>query len=506
MANNSTKIFEKLLMCAKIIGGIQGQISRQISSNDGLTDDLIESSPEADKKSAYMPKVFAIESVLIPLGFLNNLATQLADGKACHGYFQNELLENPGMQVLSHTILKTKMETKKTYKDLYDYCVPGIVNAVQNIDVDKNAPEPYNSFNILDLETWLLASLIDIFDTYFGADPLSEEIANDNKAREQIVNALVERLENISTGTDVGINKEFGKRGWYASTQIVGQLNKYSKSLVRRRAKKANKHLPEDEDIDAWDNLIEEVLALPAVIESTLVTTRAVCALLVVGKEVFAEGDFEAEVEDDARVIRNAFASAEKEVLCSEHFLQFVFGLLEKFKSIDLIDAKDFDQFIHLTSLLAFAFKGGYFLDDQEPGNVDKLNAVATNAGFPDRASVMAVIKKHLVQKTGLRNELVRIGEDAVLDKLTYFLATGDLTVLVDKNTGDFIPFTSPKDKEAFPSEHKFSYNLALPLIVKAMAQISLDERFRLMASTYHEEWSDICWPEEWLFEIEESA
>ncbi len=506
MANNSTKIFETLLMCVKIITGIQGQISRQIRSKDGLSDTLIKLSSEAVKNNAYMPKVFAIESVLIPLGFLNNLAIQLADGKADHGYLRDTIISNPDMQQLSLTILQKKTENKKRYKELYDYCVPGVVNAVRDIDADKNAPKPYNAFNILDLETWLLASLIDIFDAYFGADPLNKEIAKDNEAREQIVNALVERLENISTGTEVGINKEFGKRGWYASTQIVEQLNKYSKALVRRSAKKTNEYLPEDGDIDAWNNLIEGMLVLPAVIESTLVTTRAVCALLVVGKEVFAEGGFEAEVEDDARLIRNAFANAEKEVLRSEHFLQFVFGLLEKFKSIDSIDAKDFDQFIHLTALLAFAFKGGYFLDDQDLGNVDKLNEVATNAGFPDRASVMAVIKKHLVWKSGLRSELVRTDEGAVLNKLTYFLATGDLTVLVDENTGDFIPFANPTEKEAFSPKHKFSYNLALPLIVKAMAQISLDERFRLMVSTHHEEWPDISWPEQWLFEIEESA
>jgi hypothetical protein len=482
MARSKSNEWEQLKEHARLLRSIQTKLFEQVDKGV-ITDDIADSKEAANE---IMPRVYAIESALVSLGSISSVSNSLREG-AGYVKLEDDIQDDVVLRDLSIDYLRDKERTKRFARLFKEHAVD-VLTFVENIEKTPITPKPYGGFVDFDMEVWALACLIDIKDVFFRRR-IDTRIAEDNKELEKRIETVVSsRLEQIRQEATDGINKNV-RVGWYGSMTAMKSIRELlpNKKIQRDLEKQKNLSAALQGVGGSWEALLGKILNHRAVVETILLSTRAVCAFVAIAQDVLVSSRVGNKGGED---VSQTFKDIENDVLRNEAFAQFCLSQLAQYRQTRRLPLEDVDPFIHLTGILAFSLSRGYFSapDGKAKGELRE----SLQRDFKDRNEiVVTMLDKYERDVVDL---LIKDDSDLYREK-NIFVATSDLARLYDED-GNLKSLRTIEDKAeiggADLDHHTFVYVVALPIAVKALAQLSIGERLNRMAAVNHEHWGEL--------------
>ena len=339
------------------------------------------------------------------------------------------------------------------------------------------------------MEIWVLACLLDFKDVFFSRG-ISAEIAEERDFEKRIDDLVTNRLADFARERN-----PISRVGWYGSMRVMKSISDLIDDIKRQqRELKQNPGLTialEDVEDKKWESLIQELIKHDAIAETILLSTRAVCAFVVLAHDVLT-------FQKAAGDVSTYFDAIEQRILKSDDFAAFCLERLKKYTEPSRLIEEDIDAFIHLTGILAFALSKGYF----SPQGSDDKNKLRENLkekfGFENRQAIIGAI----VERFSDVNQVLTSRKSKFYDKENWFVATANLQKLYEDD-GKMKTLRKLQEKEAIGEDYSFKFLVALPIAVKAMAQLSIDERLDRMAGLSHDRWGELEFAP-WLTRVED--
>lgn len=491
MARSDLGELEQLREHAQLLIAIQNKLFEQVEKGS-ITDDISQGSPDE-----IMPRIFAIESALVPLGALSMVSSLLRDESSGYSRLEENIQRDSKLQDLSIDFLRGK-DRARWFTKLYQQYGKEILSFVEAIQKTQVVPKPYGKFVDFDMEVWALACLLDFKDVFFQRQ-IDSNIAKQQEFEKKIDGLVSNRLDDFDFAREGrgGINS-VSRVGWYGSMASMERLSEL-------QTKRAQQHgLVQDHPNVAkalkrtggWDALIEELANHDAIAETVLLSTRSVCAFVVLAHDVLAlrKG------EEGGGAVSTFFDNIEKDVLRTDGFAAFCLGRLRKYKQIPRLPLEEIDPFIHLTGILAFALSRGYFSPND---NKNEIRATLKEFDFNNRGEIIDAI----MDKFRDVGDLLVRGDSEMYDQENRFVATADLARLYTDD-GALKLLRSVEDKAAIGDDndrddHSFQFVVSLPIAIKALAQLSIDERLDRMTAVHHDQWTQLTFAP-WLERVEQ--
>ncbi|MBF0393064.1 MAG: hypothetical protein HQL38_10315 [Alphaproteobacteria bacterium] len=467
------------------IAGIQGELLQQLNEG-GFVDDFVKGT-----EGAFMHLAFGAEAVVIPVGIFHHLATELSVKAGFEG-IKRKLEDDPRMSRFSVARIRNS-ELAESFRLLFSEVYEKLLDKIT--DIENANPAPYGDRLVLDIESWLLSAMVDLDDVYF----LRPQVIDKSIAREQVehhknfVRELSARLETLLQVQTYNFPDGRNRRGWYASIPVMKAFRDYLDGQGVQVARKALKSLPAAYD-NGWKEVLATVLDHPNVVETTLVSTRAMIAFLSVAKGVYQNRP-QSLADDAAGEVVGLIDKVEKALFRDDVFANFVLQRLASLDASGRIATEEYDATIHLFGILSFVLPRGYFCDDDE---IETLRKRLHASGFTDRAS--AIERMIGVLDGPFGDELKKLKGE--FDNETYFVASAKLEILLNEDLTPRSYGAAEAREEALPASERFPYILALPLMVKALAQLLFEERLRLLTASLPDDWPSIAWPD-WVPKLE---
>ncbi len=456
----------------------------------------------ADRRRALMPVAWAVEAATLPLGVLGDVVKDLADlGE--FGQAREFVANDATLRQFAINVLRDSDRERKQFIRLFEFAFePLLANLVAPAE-DRLAP--YGGHDVLDLHAWRLAALVDLDDVFFmRSAPIDDDARKRHlKLHTVFADKLRQSLKELRGLVQLkGFPESTNLRGWYASPSAMRALDRVTEEDVADaiRARVPGITAPAMETAE-WAAILLSILNHQAIIDTTLVSTRAAISVLAVAKATYSEATFRESDDKNFRAQISAicgdFGFIETNLFRSDVFARFILGQFDRVTKPDLLALQDYDTFIHLVGILAAALSHGYFCPGSER---ETFRASASVGVFTNRTAVIRRILKHL--QGGTKAELSNMS--GFLNTENWFVSTTDPAVLFDETEGTLRALATPDERKQLGNAHVFQFVLALPLVVKALAELCLQERMFMMTTTKATGWSTIDWSAVgWLAEVE---
>lgn len=495
MSNYQSSEWKKLCEYGSWLVDVQRKAFKQIEAGT-ISDGFATGKPDE-----VMARVYALESIFLSLGMIKEVGRELAKPEVGYPRLDDQLASDRNLLALS----SFRGDTPRRLREAYQKFALEIVTFAEKMGKTNAKPAPYAGFFDFDMEVWVLTCLLDIKDVYFGDDPVDKAIAGQRELVGRIDAVIADRIDAFRRAQSEDIS-DLGLVGWYGSVGTMSDLQQ--KSAISALAQSEGGRLAltrmRKKDSKATNQtLFRSVLTRPEVIDTTLLSTRAVCTFVVVGKEIYDKIPAVEEVEKASKSFAlEAFEDFERKRMESEEFGHFCLAQLKRFAASPLT-LENIDGYVHLCGILSFALSRGYFFADSDG---EKLREELSGFGFATRTDII----NSMVTK--LRQEGKKLLLDASQQE-NYFVATADLRLLLNDDGTDR-DLKDPAQRERIEPRldgasevandqrrHTFVYLVVLPIAVKALAQLATEERRRI-SKVAHDKWSEVTFPP-WIEDVE---
>lgn len=480
---------------------IREAMLQHFGEQKGFTDALIDLEAKANpdlRKSALMPLAWGAESIVIPFGLLQGLGADLAGEVPDYGVVQ-AAFKDPESFLFSMSLPSVVEDSTKLaqLEQLVELVAVPLADTLT-----KPGPAgvaPYAERDVLDLHMWRLAALIDLDELFFlGDQPPSEAIRKEQaKVHEACIFAIVNSLGDIDRISNYDWPGSCNLHGWYADPATMASLDKLIDKAEdgHRLPLSMLDFTPADTSPEHWGPVLEKLTSHQAVVETTLVTTRAVCSVLPVAKDVFQNwldaqtGPGATKNEKKLRMfvkkILDMFSGIEDKVFRDPAFGRFLLNRFIDVAGAGTVSLEHYDQFVHLVGILGFALSKGYLAGD---GDKHELRPDLARDGYRDRNDVIQRIMAIL--KGSFGDQLCDVSSEFNLQE-TWFVTTDDLTVLFeDDDEGTPKVWATPAERvEKLPTAARFRFGAGLPLIIKALSNLAFETLRDFLTSHAHGDW-----------------
>lgn len=476
---------------------IRNSLFGQFERDGYFSDELVAKQPADKRPTLLAPLAFGAEGVVIPLGLFSYIARVLDEEQ---GYQRLKQVMMASDSVLARFTIEAVKNTKeaKRFSDLFQKAFPLLCKF--SFEAADSQLAPYAEQDVLDLDCWILAALVDLDDLFFmGSSDFDRKVSRTQRQHhERAIDVLSNALGELQVLLNLNYPSGLNRRGWFGNLDIMNALGDLPTRATEQKSLREKLHgLPAGGKRDDWLAFVEKVLSHPNIVETTLVTTRAVLTFIVVAESAYREQTDGAEPSTDTLgPLLDFFDTAGNEIFRGKPFAAFVLREFTRLANLELIPPEDYDAFIHTIGILSFAVTRGYFAEGDDPEqfreDVRKL--------VPSRTELVNGILTAI--EGSFEGALVKSG--SFVEDPNWFVATKDWALLFDDAVTPLVRST-PVAKSELTDKHSFQFILALPLVVKALANISFEERLRLMRKRPAEEWRRIGWPP-WLARVDAMA
>jgi len=479
---------------ASTLLAIRDTLFDQLERDGYFSDSLVADRRLPSKENARLlaPLAFGVEGALIPLGLFSYTAALLKE----RGYLKlsDLMIEDPALKRFAVDKLKNTPEAMR-FARLFESAF-GLLSSF-DFARGREFAAPYADQDVLDIDCWILAALVDLDDLFFMGSPFIPSVRIEQKKQHdkalQVLSQALGRMQRVAKFTNYP--DELNRRGWFGNLEIMEALDNLPYDGPARTA--LQEKLPDFPGIptpDDWKRVFQTILTHRNIVETTLVTTRAVLMFSVVAEATYRElgGDSASDAKALAPLLQ-FFDTTTNEIFRNDTFAEFVLTEFSRIAAFPVIPAEDYDIFIHAIGILSFAVTRGFF---SEVGDVDQFREVPRRL-VRDRSDLVGRLLNAI--EGGFEGALVK--ENSFVESPNWFVATKDWSLLFGPDGKPAIRYT-PDDKKSLGEGDRFQFILALPLVVKALANISYEERQRVLRTVKPEDWKAYAWPT-WLSRVD---
>jgi len=492
--NHFTALKENL----KILLKIRNQLFNKLHKKGGFYDEFTknELKDESKFKKSMMLLAFGVEGIIIPIGLFTDIAEELAK----NGYtpIKKSMISDEHMKQFTIDYLRIGIDDElQKLKDLFEVAYKPLTDTL--LKPEKETLQPYATRDFLDLQVWRLAALVDMDDLFFMANPLDEGLKRQKQPlHDAFMENLVVVLNKLKQLSRFKLPDQINFRGWYGDIEIMKKIDDACNDDLEKRDLKRNFKL------DNVEEFVKKILNSHSIVETTIETTRAVTVFTAIAQEVYKKSKMSLaadEISQGETETAEFFEMLESAIFRNENFGKFILNTFDQLTS-QRLQEHQFDTFIHLIGIIAFCFTRGYFSDIEgrnirNEANEKERDSFKDNLRTERFSSRSEVINSLLTHVSSIAAEFNN--KNSFIYEETRFVATSDWNVLSKLIEKDSL---GPQEKEELGDQHTYRYIAGLPLIVKALAQISFEERFFQMSRVPQSKWENIQWPD-WLEKLE---
>src|SRR5258708_5556296 len=425
MSTERSTSWSQMTEHAQTLLAIRASLFDQFERDGCFSDALVQTIPATQRAGLLAPLAFGAEGVVIPLGLFSYIARTLDEKK---GYLalKEKMTADSTLKRFAVERVKTT-EERSRFEKLFEKAFPLLSEF--SVERASNQLAPYAAQDVLDLDCWILAALVDLDDLFFmGPEFIAKIKDKQQQQHERAIEVVSDALGKLQGLLNLNYPSDANRRGWVGNLDIMKALNDLPITASEQRV------LPEKisglpaagAKREEWLGFIGKVLSHRNVVETTLVTTRAVLTFTVVAESAYREQETtsSAGVTERLKEAIGFFDSSGNDIFRAPAFGSFVLQEFIRLTALAVLPSEDYDAFIHTIGILSFAVTRGYFADGEDPerfrDDVQKL--------VPDRRTLVDMMLTAI--EGGFEGVLVKQG--SFVEKPNWLLATKNWQLMVD--------------------------------------------------------------------------
>jgi len=336
-------------------------------------------------------------------------------------------------------------KSKESIREICDEVFPRLTETllIENQENELKFIMPYGQHDILDLQMWRFAALVDIDDIF---SPSNKNFIKKGKSCLADLMSTSKKIESFGN---------YGFFGWYMRTAFYDGLGKfYERRTIESLIEIWGDRLSISDEPKAWKEFFAEIFNNQAVRDSIIMSTRAVISALTVARDVYKD--------KKNKNFLNYFKDLETDIFKTVHFAQFILTEFSKLQKSTELGNVEIDRMLQIIGIFGFAIPSDYFA---EYFSTD-------NSIYVENEQIINDIIRLLNKKE--INDALTNPESDFLNQVTYFVATDDWPELFDGKPEKAKDLDWEKLKEMSKEGKAVPYSLGLPNIVKSLANLSL--------------------------------